>query len=276
MLTPFSKLLANRLARTKQTIDAHPDADALNALAENRLQESERQTVLAHLAACADCREVLSRIAPETPLKLPTKATWQNLRWPAAAAATILLTFTVLHHKPAPPARMISTPMPSSSPKPAQVQPAPPAPVSIVAPKKVAPKKRLPSPTPAASLAEETSPEKFAYARARDAAASSFHDESFALSKPRIASARIATTKPVFVTGANIWLAGEPGTLFHSIDRGAHWDQITVSDGATELKDPIIAIQVLPKKHTVRLKTPSGFWITTDEGQTWRKEKSSQ
>ena len=43
----------------------HPDADVLTAFAEGSLLARERETVMAHLAACAECREVVSLSATE-------------------------------------------------------------------------------------------------------------------------------------------------------------------------------------------------------------------
>ena len=45
----------------------HPDSDVLSAFAEGVLLEAERGAVLAHLAGCAECREVLILIAHSAP-----------------------------------------------------------------------------------------------------------------------------------------------------------------------------------------------------------------
>jgi hypothetical protein len=56
---PESNPLRQELARGRQG-EPHPDADLLAALSEGALQQREREHVLKHVAACADCREVLS------------------------------------------------------------------------------------------------------------------------------------------------------------------------------------------------------------------------
>jgi hypothetical protein len=56
---PESNPLRLELARDRQG-EPHPDADVLAALSEGALQQREREHVLKHVAACADCREVLS------------------------------------------------------------------------------------------------------------------------------------------------------------------------------------------------------------------------
>ena len=40
-------------------LDSHPDAESLNAFAEQALSEREREPILSHLAACSRCRQVI-------------------------------------------------------------------------------------------------------------------------------------------------------------------------------------------------------------------------
>jgi hypothetical protein len=54
-----SNPLQQELARSQQA-GPHPDSDLLTAFAEGTLLERERQNIFAHLARCADCRELLS------------------------------------------------------------------------------------------------------------------------------------------------------------------------------------------------------------------------
>ena len=70
--------------------EMHPDADLLTAFAERALGERERAQVLAHLAACADCREVVALARPqdeaEAAAAAPRGARGWVLRWQTAAA----------------------------------------------------------------------------------------------------------------------------------------------------------------------------------------------
>jgi hypothetical protein len=89
----------------------HPDADLLTAFAEQALTASERDGVLAHLALCDDCRDVVSLALPAadlapTPIAIETEASrattsrkpaahrlsfaWPSLRWAALAAAVVV------------------------------------------------------------------------------------------------------------------------------------------------------------------------------------------
>src|SRR5689334_15810920 len=73
----------------------HPEPDVLAAFSERMLPEAERESILAHLAACDRCREVLALISPdEGPPRVAAQTvveragfSWRVLRWGALAAA---------------------------------------------------------------------------------------------------------------------------------------------------------------------------------------------
>lgn len=71
----------------------HPDADVLTAFSESSLGSEQRSTVLEHLAACAECREIVALALPASEpvqeLAPPSKVrwfTWPVLRWGFIAA----------------------------------------------------------------------------------------------------------------------------------------------------------------------------------------------
>jgi hypothetical protein len=102
----FPKFVASRLASRQQPGGVHPDADILTAFAENRLYPAERKPLLAHLATCAECREVMavaSAYGPQEPRAAVTNhaVNWATLRLVAGFAAVCLLIITVVRH-PAP------------------------------------------------------------------------------------------------------------------------------------------------------------------------------
>jgi hypothetical protein len=82
-------------------IELHPDADSLNAFVEQALAGSEREQVLAHLAACSRCRQVVY-LAQEAaaPARVPAAGpamqsrpwfkNWRFIWVPATALATAL------------------------------------------------------------------------------------------------------------------------------------------------------------------------------------------
>lgn len=82
--------------RQAQPAGPHPDADLLSAFAENALPEAERTGVLAHLADCGSCREVVFLSWPEPAesqkVLIPRRGRWPlALRWGSVAASIVIL-----------------------------------------------------------------------------------------------------------------------------------------------------------------------------------------
>lgn len=106
---------------------AHPDADLLTAFAEQALPARERDQVLAHLARCADCREVAAlagaatsdpELAAATVRGRPAAGkaeksfwSWGPLRWTAAAATAAVVLSAVWLNRP-PQTQLIAPPAP--------------------------------------------------------------------------------------------------------------------------------------------------------------------
>jgi hypothetical protein len=100
--------LQRELARNQQT-GPHPDADVLTAFTEDALPEREREQLIAHLAVCAECREVLSLAASAAPESVtdtalllprpmhPRLRTW--LPWVAVAAGVVIVTLVLVLHE---------------------------------------------------------------------------------------------------------------------------------------------------------------------------------
>jgi hypothetical protein len=64
-MSELPKSVREQLARAQVPANSHPDADLLTAYGENSLGATERQRVSEHVAACAECREVLFLAQPE-------------------------------------------------------------------------------------------------------------------------------------------------------------------------------------------------------------------
>ena len=81
----------------QQPLGPHPGAETLAAFAENALARPERQQTLAHLAECADCREVIylaqpdSGTAQDVVAYRPNRVTHFALRWGAVAASLVIV-----------------------------------------------------------------------------------------------------------------------------------------------------------------------------------------
>jgi len=94
-----------KIARARMAAHAagdHPEAEQLNAFAENVLGVRERESVLAHLTTCADCRETVAlavQTRPEgAPLVKPARSgfRWATFQWAAIAASVAIVTVAVL------------------------------------------------------------------------------------------------------------------------------------------------------------------------------------
>ncbi len=97
------KFLAQRLRRTQNEAETHPEADVLAAFAERRLSKAERNSVLAHLAGCPECRDVVAFVAQ--PVAETHPRSFVHWRWIGAAVAACLA-LAVVFWRPA----VISTP----------------------------------------------------------------------------------------------------------------------------------------------------------------------
>ena len=134
-------------------LDPHPDADSLNAFAEEALGVAEREQILAHMTRCSRCREVIylaqkaaEAEALETGSAVPPGRWYKSWRFvwvPAAAlAAALALVFTFYPKLTAPAPEMAKVVPQSAQPTPvpleqanagAALKPAPPAVANSVA-----------------------------------------------------------------------------------------------------------------------------------------------
>lgn len=92
----------------------HPDPDLLTAFSEHALVDPERSQVLAHLAQCVDCRDVIALALPpveaqaQSPVASNSWLRWPVLRWASLAACIVVVGAAVLLHQSKPPAAMHS------------------------------------------------------------------------------------------------------------------------------------------------------------------------
>jgi hypothetical protein len=98
----FSNPLQRGLKKMDAPGEVHPDADLLTAFAEQSLTKREHENVLAHLASCADCRDIVALALPETPASAPAAEPvkplfwrWPVLRWGAVAASVVIVVVAV-------------------------------------------------------------------------------------------------------------------------------------------------------------------------------------
>lgn len=72
--------------------------------------------------------------------------------------------------------------------------------------------------------------------------------------------------------GLNVWVGGAEGNLFHSVDGGASWNLVPVSDKSGRLAGSITMIEVSGVAST-KVRANSGeSWVTNDSGLHWRRQ----
>lgn len=358
----FPQFVLRRPALRQGQSANHPDADLLTAFGEQRLSARERSDLLAHLAQCPECREVLAlssaaeeseSVCSVSPVKIAPRH-WRLLYWTLPAALTCLLLGIVwgpsLVRKPLPPApvgaiatnskaaarvdtlskpkesraaaspsevprkapqvhirRRITTP-----PAPIPVQPAPAPPPSISNP--LAEAKATATTAPfedqASTMHAFFQPQQVEQAPT----AAPVPRRTMARAMPSSLIAPLAIihrgkslwsldTSPAAVgtngtiqksndggktwqnvrvddrarlyalsaDGANVWVGGANGALFHSADDGLHWSLVMADDGGIRLSGTITGIDLLGGD-SIRLRVQSGgAWLTNDGGLHWRR-----
>jgi len=86
----------------------HPDANLMTGFVENSLTASDRNQMLAHLARCNECRDVVALSLPErvevgVPAYVSGWLSWPVLRWAGAAACIVVVgTVVTLHYESRP------------------------------------------------------------------------------------------------------------------------------------------------------------------------------
>jgi hypothetical protein len=77
----------------------------------------------------------------------------------------------------------------------------------------------------------------------------------------------------IAVNGADVWVGGSAGSLYHSRDSGAYWIAVTPSINGTSLTGNVIGIQFSDPQHASITTSTSEVWVTSDAGQTWAKRQ---
>jgi hypothetical protein len=251
MMVRFPQFVFRRPAfRQGQFVD-HPDADALAAFGEQRLNRREREDVLAHLAQCPECRDILAFISMAEPNELvpargperTSKARWRHLRWAVPLAVTCLLIgiirLTPPAHKPAP-----QLPAPAEIPRPT-IPSEPPA-VSLRPRAKKAPsakvKQTAPAPAPPAIEAKATATsapiEKPEITAGAFLPQQNIQQQEIAAPPATREIAVQAMSRSLLTLGLmvqrpkSLWSLGASGTIQKSSDGGRTWQSIHLSDDA--------------------------------------------
>ena len=281
-----SNPLKMELARSQQA-GPHPDSDLLTAFSEGGLLERERQEVFAHLAACADCRELLSAATgaaagPVTGMKpfLLQRSTHPPLRawlpWVSVAAGILIVCSAGLVYRQklelkqrATIAQENAPGLPSSTIRQASPPPAAGTPNSVAQPS-------APSQTHSAFANAETARAlseisgSGVSARPHWRIDSSGHAErSFGDGawQPVLAN-ESARMRVVSVFDAEVWVGGENARLYHSSDNGNTWTVVPLP--MKNGNEPIIVHIRFKTPRTGMVEAADGAsWTTSDGGVNW-------
>ena len=117
-MDPLKKLVADRLKT--QVAGPHPDAEVLSAFAENALLTNERETVLQHLSACSDCRDIVFLAAPlaaesQQVVSAPKTRPVFALRWGTLAAGILIAAVFLVSRHEAPQREQVAKTVPQTT-----------------------------------------------------------------------------------------------------------------------------------------------------------------
>lgn len=84
--------------------------------------------------------------------------------------------------------------------------------------------------------------------------------------------AESATFRALSANGPDLWVGGASGLLYHSTDAGTHWMQVKPATADATLTADIAAIEFIDVRQGKITTSTGEVWITTDSGQTWRKQ----
>jgi Photosynthesis system II assembly factor YCF48 len=302
----LKRLLSERL--NFEPAGPHPDPELLAALAENSVSRSDRDHLLEHLAACTGCRELLYLALPvedAQPVFSIRKQPRFALRWATLAASLIIVAGVVITNRSmltehyrlmtsASPAAAVSnqiTPRetPSASNPAAQT-------AAAATPVKVRPQEKHMTAKPQASLEFDQSGEvHFAAGPAAKLTAepASEHSQSnppdrlgirWSIS-PRggversldsgrtwqtLAVGNGATFQAISSVGANIWVGGAAGALYHSSNSGQTWTKVEPAFAYKRLESDVSNVEFSDARNGLVSTANGEVWTTSDGGQSWQ------
>jgi hypothetical protein len=87
----------------------------------------------------------------------------------------------------------------------------------------------------------------------------------------RVLANQAATFRVVSVVGDHVWVGGNNGVLFRSVDGGVNWERVAVTTSSGTEMGAIVSIRFDDSQHgTVTTSSGTGY-ATSDGGTTWTK-----
>jgi len=78
--------------------------------------------------------------------------------------------------------------------------------------------------------------------------------------------------RAITATGAEVWVGGSSGVLYHSVDAGARWIRVMPVSSGIPLTSDILAVEFSDPQHGRITTSSAEVWTTADDGQTWQKQ----
>ena len=271
----MKKIVSARLKA--QATGSHPDSEMLNAYAENQLLRQDRESLLTHLAECADCRDALYLAMPHidshpvvTPAhKRPRFAVrWATLGASVVILGTVLLTNREMFYQHSPSVQRytsapqqqaeLNEPIVASQPADARVP-------AMQATAKVRPPAKHMTAKPQASMQFDQSGQvHFAAAPAAEDA-SQMRNESSQLSQAQAQRTDLAKVISPVATMHPVWRLSADGMPQRSLDGAQTWEAIPLPGGTK-----FHAINSIG--HEVWAGGNAGaLYHSADAGQSWTK-----
>jgi hypothetical protein len=262
------KLVSARLQA--EGVGPHPASELLAAYAENNLSPHDRHTLLAHLAACADCRDALYLSMPEVDTQPVLRPSYNSpsrlaVRWATLAASVVILGAVLLTNR-----EMFYQHSPS-------VQPYSPAPPQKVAELKESRRDQSADMLAPAIQATAKVRPPFKHMTAKPQASMQFDQSGevhFASSQPvndakqassaRGASEEMALAKDKKAASPVTWSLSADGNVQRSLDSGTTWQSLPVAGS------PFHAISSVGNDIWVG-GNAGALYHSADAGQSWEK-----
>jgi photosystem II stability/assembly factor-like uncharacterized protein len=74
------------------------------------------------------------------------------------------------------------------------------------------------------------------------------------------------------VQGADIWVGGPAGALYHSTNSGQNWMQVVPRSKGASLNAEITQIEFVGQQNGTLTTSSGERWTTSDAGKTWQKK----
>lgn len=78
--------------------------------------------------------------------------------------------------------------------------------------------------------------------------------------------------RAVAAVGPDVWAGGSEGTLFHSPDGGAHWEERKIAGENTSISGDIVKIDARDPNQVTVTAASGEVWTSLDNGRHWVRE----